>query len=118
MLAPWRATLRIARRTAMRHKGRSALILAMITLPVFAGTALEVARHTDALSAHQRQVWQLGAADVKLYPPTHHTVAALRQQLPAGSRSAPYTTGTLDLRTATGQTRIDAVAADLGDSLF
>lgn len=37
-----RATLRIARRDALRHKGRSALIAVMVAVPVFAAAAVSV----------------------------------------------------------------------------
>src|SRR5699024_10036723 len=39
-LARWRAVLRIARRDAARRKGRTAVVVAMLMLPVFAGTFL------------------------------------------------------------------------------
>lgn len=39
-LARWRVALRIARRDAWRHKMRTALVVAMIALPLMAGTAV------------------------------------------------------------------------------
>lgn len=39
-LARWRVALRIARRDAWRHKGRTALVVAMVALPLLAGTAV------------------------------------------------------------------------------
>lgn len=38
--ARWRVALRIARRDAARHKGRTALVVAMVALPLLAGTAM------------------------------------------------------------------------------
>lgn len=114
----WRSTLRIARRTAVRHRGRSALILAMIAVPVFAGTALEVARHTEKPSTQQQRTWQLGTAAAALYPATDGQLATLRDSLPAGTVAAAYSDGTLSLRTATGQAPVHAVAADLDRPIF
>ncbi|MBZ2198170.1 ABC transporter permease [Occultella gossypii] len=37
-LTRWRASLRIARRDALRHRGRTLLVVAMIALPVFGAT--------------------------------------------------------------------------------
>jgi putative ABC transport system permease protein len=118
VIAVWRTTLRIARRTALRHRGRSALILAMIAVPVFAGTALEVARHTAKASAQQQRIWQFGAADALLYPTTDDKLPALRKSLPPGTKAAAYSDGTLSLRTQTGQTSVRAVAADLSNPMF
>ncbi|WP_154792739.1 ABC transporter permease [Occultella kanbiaonis] len=39
-LTRWRAALRIARRDALRHRGRTLLVVAMIALPVFGATFL------------------------------------------------------------------------------
>ena len=57
------ATLRIARRDALRSRGRSALVIAMIALPVLGVTAVDVAARTFELSPEQRAVRTLGAAD-------------------------------------------------------
>ena len=42
VLPGWRAAFRIARRDALRSKGRSALVVAMIALPVLGVTAADV----------------------------------------------------------------------------
>ncbi|MBC7375247.1 MAG: FtsX-like permease family protein, partial [Frankiales bacterium] len=57
------ATLRIARRDAWRAKGRSALVVAMIGLPVLGVSAVSVLVSTYALTPEQQAVRQLGAAD-------------------------------------------------------
>jgi putative ABC transport system permease protein len=60
------ASLRIARRDALRHKARSALIVAMIALPVLGLSAADVLARTMQLSADQRVTRDIGQADVGL----------------------------------------------------
>lgn len=62
-MSSWRATLRIARRDALRARGRSLLVVAMIGLPVLGVTAVDVVRHTVELSPEQQAVRTHGAAD-------------------------------------------------------
>ena len=57
------ATLRIARRDALRARGRSALVVAMIGLPVLGVSAVSVLVSTYALTPDQQRVRQLGQAD-------------------------------------------------------
>ncbi|MGY3516037.1 FtsX-like permease family protein [Micromonospora sp. PTRAS2] len=65
-LRSWRAALRIARREARRARGRTALVLAMITLPVL-GLALSAVSYDMAeLSRAERIDRRLGAADAEL----------------------------------------------------
>ncbi len=63
-MSSWSAALRIARRDARRARGRSALVLAMVALPVLGVTAADVLLRTYELSPEQQAVRQLGAADV------------------------------------------------------
>jgi putative ABC transport system permease protein len=60
------ATLRIARRDAWRHKGRSALIIAMVAIPVLGLTAADVLARTMQLNAGERLARQIGQADIGL----------------------------------------------------
>ncbi|MEH0827629.1 FtsX-like permease family protein [Micromonospora sp. CPCC 205714] len=62
----WRAALRIARREAGRARRRTALVLAMITLPVLALTFVAVSYDMSALTRSERAAQRLGAADVEL----------------------------------------------------
>ena len=57
------ATLRMARRDALRARGRSALVVAMIGLPVLGVSAVSVLVSTYALTPEQETVRQLGQAD-------------------------------------------------------
>ncbi|NYF57564.1 FtsX-like permease family protein [Micromonospora purpureochromogenes] len=62
----WRAALRIARREVRRARGRTALVLAMITLPVLALTFVAVSYDMAALTRGERAAQRLGAADAEL----------------------------------------------------
>ncbi len=63
MLAPapsWRAALRIARRDALRHKGRNLLVAIMVALPVLAVSAVDVLYRTISLEPEDRVAVELG----------------------------------------------------------
>ncbi|MEW2374683.1 FtsX-like permease family protein [Micromonospora sp. NPDC047812] len=62
----WWAALRIARREARRARGRTALVLAMITLPVLVLTFTAVSWRMSELTPAERTDRQLGAADAEL----------------------------------------------------
>ncbi|WP_062209957.1 FtsX-like permease family protein [Streptomyces sp. NBRC 109706] len=59
----WRLALRIARRDALRAKGRSALVVAMIALPILGATAVDLALRSGQLSTEEQLDRDLGAAD-------------------------------------------------------
>ncbi len=65
-MSAWSAVLRIARRDALRAKGRSALVIAMIALPVMGVTGVDVAVRTAELSPKDRAERTLGQADARL----------------------------------------------------
>ncbi|MCM1965661.1 ABC transporter permease [Streptomyces sp. NPDC002812] len=65
----WIAAIRIARRDAWRSKGRSALVLAMIALPIVGVSAVDLTIRSSELSPEQRLVRVLGAADAKVRDP-------------------------------------------------
>ncbi len=62
-----RATLRIARRDALRSRGRSLLVITMIALPVLGVTAVDVAARTFELSPEQLAVRTIGAAEASVF---------------------------------------------------
>ncbi|GAA1968312.1 FtsX-like permease family protein [Kitasatospora viridis] len=66
MRASWRLALRIARRDALRAKGRSLLVLAMIALPVLGVTGIDVIWRSSTLTTAQRADRALGRADALL----------------------------------------------------
>ncbi|MEV7236670.1 ABC transporter permease [Streptomyces sp. NPDC051020] len=59
----WRASLRIARRDAMRAKGRSALVVAMIAVPVLGVTALDVTYRSVTPTTAEQLTAEMGSAD-------------------------------------------------------
>ncbi|MFF4163909.1 FtsX-like permease family protein [Streptomyces sp. NPDC001741] len=63
VLTGWRAALRIARRDALRAKGRSALVVAMIALPVLGVTAADVTYRSSTSTAAEELTAEMGAAD-------------------------------------------------------
>ncbi|MCX4745768.1 FtsX-like permease family protein [Kitasatospora sp. NBC_01287] len=62
-LSSWRVALRIARRDALRAKGRSALIVAMVALPVLGVAGADVAYRSAQLTPQERIERSLGTAD-------------------------------------------------------
>jgi putative ABC transport system permease protein len=63
LLGAWRLPLRIARRDALRHRGRSILVLVMIALPVLAVTAADVLMQTSSVSGVESIDRRMGAAE-------------------------------------------------------
>lgn len=62
----WAPALRVARREAMRAKGRSILVLVMIALPVLGVTAADVVIQTAEVSGAEALDRRLGTADARL----------------------------------------------------
>ncbi|WP_229401138.1 FtsX-like permease family protein [Micromonospora okii] len=65
-LRSWRAALRIARREARRARGRTALVLAMIALPVLGLTFVAVSYDMADLTRAEQMERRLGTADAEL----------------------------------------------------
>ena len=61
-MSGWRLPLRIARRDAIRHRGRSVLVLVMISLPVLAVTAADVLIQTSQVSGTESIDRRMGSA--------------------------------------------------------
>ncbi|HZG96626.1 MAG TPA: FtsX-like permease family protein, partial [Mycobacteriales bacterium] len=64
--ASTRAALRIARRSALRNKGRSALILAMVGVPVFTLVLASVIVRTAEPSNAEKTIRRIGTADARV----------------------------------------------------
>jgi putative ABC transport system permease protein len=62
----WRAAVRIARRDAWRSKGRSALVLGMIALPIVGVSAMDITVRSSELSTAEQIRRSMGAADARL----------------------------------------------------
>ncbi|MFI6152261.1 ABC transporter permease [Kitasatospora sp. NPDC051170] len=65
-LGAWRVALRIARRDALRSKGRSALVIAMIALPVLGVTGADVFYRSGELTPTEHVARVIGQADAEL----------------------------------------------------
>jgi putative ABC transport system permease protein len=137
----WRTALRVAWREARRAKGRSALVIAMITVPVMAMVFLVVNFDTFELSADEQAnrlmgtgqaavMWPVDGAVQQLpgyltgYPvgetpssrdaPTDQQLLA---QLPAGSQVIRDARGSLTVHTADGIGTVAARQLDYADPL-
>ncbi|MFI9592205.1 FtsX-like permease family protein [Nonomuraea sp. NPDC052265] len=60
------AALRISRRSALRAKGRTALIMVMIGLPVLVITAVLTGAATTGVTPQEKAVLEIGAADARI----------------------------------------------------
>jgi putative ABC transport system permease protein len=138
----WRLALRLARRDALRNRGRSVLVLVMIALPVLAVTAADVVIQTQEVSGVEALDRRLGAADAQVVveadgsplvqffdpydgsgmtgegpespvPPTAAQVAAAL----GGARLLEMRTGDLNVRTDDGVGYTRGTEVDLRDPL-
>ncbi|TLQ44795.1 ABC transporter permease [Streptomyces marianii] len=124
----WRAAVRIARRDAVRSKGRSFLVLAMIALPILGVSAADLTLRSAELSTEQSLERKLGRADAQVSDaqtggvPIHQTPDGngydpvgdfsdkpwpegdtdVRKALPAGTKFLEDSSGSGKLRTAHG----------------
>lgn len=64
--AAWRPLLRIARRDALRARGRSALVVAMVALPILAMTATDVLTRSAQLEPDEEVARRLGQAQASV----------------------------------------------------
>ncbi|MEH1128070.1 FtsX-like permease family protein [Micromonospora sp. CPCC 206061] len=135
----WRTALRIASREARRAKGRSALVVAMIMLPVLALSFAAASYDMFNLTPEEEANRELGTADalvdwsfagpVRQAPngdgygsdgnPRTEPVSSteLLGALPAGSRILQAQEGLIDLRTANGVGTLNAYGVDAADPL-
>jgi putative ABC transport system permease protein len=93
----WRLAVRLARRTAVRSKARTALIVLMLALPVYAGTVLAMSYSATYVSADTETSWRMGRSDVQLSGYATDKIVAM---LPAGATSVPITHGRTPLGVA------------------
>lgn len=81
-LPGWRAAFRIARRDAARAKGRSALVVAMIALPVLGVTAADLTYRSALPTKAEELTAELGSADARF---TATSMGPMKlQQMPDG----------------------------------
>lgn len=82
----WIAAIRIARRDAWRAKGRSALVLAMIALPIVGVSAADLTTRSAALTVDETMSRRIGTADALL---TSSDMGVPVYQKPNGEYSVP-----------------------------
>lgn len=138
----WIPALRIARREAMRAKRRSALVLAMIALPVTLLSFAAITFDMFTLTPHEQLERRIGSADALLTWASDHPVrqgvdayswgsaepaqrdapateADVLAVLPPGSRVAKSIQTDVRLRNPAGRaTEMPARVLDIGDPLF
>ncbi|MFH8881828.1 FtsX-like permease family protein [Streptomyces californicus] len=81
-LSGWRAAFRMARRDAVRTKGRSALVVAMIALPVLGVTAADLTYRSALPTKAEELTAELGSADARFTATSMGPVKL--QQMPDG----------------------------------
>ncbi len=133
----WRLPLRLARREAGRHRGRSLLVVMMIALPVLGVTAADVLLRTSDVDSAESLDRRLGAAEARVTADAAGAVlqapdpdvyltwtgAQLDQPVTAtelssllgGARLVPQRTGTAVVRTAKGTVTAEVLEVDLAD---
>ena len=65
-VASWRVALRLGRRDVVRHKGRSALVVIMVALPVALLVAGNLLFSTQDINAVEKLTYSLGTAQARL----------------------------------------------------
>jgi putative ABC transport system permease protein len=136
----WRVALRVARREALRAKGRAALVVAMILIPVAALAFLAVAYDSFTPTPSERADRMMGTAQAVLSwsqdgpvrqdpnvlfgsgpsltrPSGAHPDENLLSLLPAGTRVITDQTASLTMHTVTGTGVLDARLLDYADPL-
>ncbi len=139
-LSGWRPALRIARREALRARGRSLLVLLMVALPVMGVVALDTLYRTADVSTAEGVDRQLGSADALVefegfqgpvqQSPTAQTfgasghgkaplasAGAVRAALGPRARVLRRRDGDVQVRTAAGVAVPAAVEVDLSDPM-
>ncbi|BEP13245.1 hypothetical protein acdb102_15560 [Acidothermaceae bacterium B102] len=101
-----RALLRLARRDALRHRGRSFLIVLTLAFPVAGLVAAVTLLHALTVPASAKATWALGRADasIELDPDENGVTRSIASSVPAS-----WTT----LTTIAGQTRITGADGSL-----
>ncbi|MEQ4719090.1 FtsX-like permease family protein [Nonomuraea sp. B19D2] len=138
-MSAFRAALRISRRDALRFKGRTALIMVMIGLPVLVITAVLTGGATTSITLRDKLDSTLGTADARIVtlpfrtPVEQRADGEVANQPPARRSERPWTPaeiGTLlqgrmlrwqsnvvEARFADGYDQADVFEADMRDPL-
>ncbi|MDG4803197.1 FtsX-like permease family protein [Micromonospora sp. WMMD980] len=113
-LAPWLLAMRIARRSAIRNKGRALLIALLLAVPVYAGATLLLVWQASYASTQSEASWKLGQADLRLDVPSTDAVTS---QLPAGSNVVAFSSGETVIEAPAGYRVTTFDAADVSDPM-
>src|SRR5207302_10972029 len=97
--ASWRVALRIARRSAWRHGGRSALVVLMLFVPAYAATVLVASWANLSGTSTQEVTFSMGQADLIVGASTPAVAAAT---LPPGCRTVPLVQARTVVQTPAG----------------
>ncbi|MFI6536282.1 FtsX-like permease family protein [Nonomuraea sp. NPDC050547] len=140
-MSAFRAALRISRRDSLGAKGRSALVMVMIALPVFVFTALLIGIDTSQVSFREGLATRLGSADAQII--TQHTRGPVVQHVSGDlasfadddadaelgewrieqlaamvrGRLITYDNGSVDVRTGATHMNVSALEIDLRDPM-
>jgi putative ABC transport system permease protein len=139
-LVRWRLALRIARRDARRHPGRTLLVVLMVGLPVLVITGGDTLFRSEDVDAAEELSVRLGGADVAISGESREEIAAdpatgvvhakaaaadpawtrdeVTGLLPAGSRVVESRTSWLYVGTDGGYARVDAYAEETSDPMI
>ncbi|GGS58612.1 hypothetical protein GCM10010156_16600 [Planobispora rosea] len=141
-MSAFSAALRISRRDARRARGRSALIITMIGLPVLVITLFLILMETMSISSTEGVTAELGTADARIRetytrgevyqdvegrdwaapaepggPARSRTAAEVAALLGAGTRLVPIGQGSVEVRNGGGYDHVSAHEVDLRDPL-
>ncbi|MDT0307111.1 ABC transporter permease [Streptomyces sp. DSM 44917] len=100
-LTTWRLALRIARREAVRAKGRSALVVAMIALPILGVSAADLALRSSELSPQEQLTREMGRAEARFRVETDGTPVLQSPEADEVLYVDPETEGLPDARPTT-----------------
>lgn len=136
-MTTWRLAIRLARRDALRARGRSILVLVMIALPVLAVTAADVVIQTQEVDAVEALDRRLGQAEALVTVPAEgrpmvqrfdpndaNTSVGRKQDAPTeaelaealgGARLVPERTGSVSVGTDKGIGYLEVTEVDLRD---
>jgi putative ABC transport system permease protein len=137
----WRLALRLAWREAWRSKARSVLVLVMVTFPVVAVIAADVAQATQSVSSVEGLDRRIGSAEAKITTLPHvdqvfqtadpdgggfgaqgghgpaASLADIERALGGPRPATEIRTGEVGIRTDLGVLQVDATGLDLGSPL-
>jgi putative ABC transport system permease protein len=110
----WRVAVRVARRAAFRSPARNLLIVLMLALPVYAGTALALSYAATYTSGETEASWRLGRTDWEL---SGGGLQSVLETLPPGSETTWITYGNTVVRTGDTYRLREYASANVDDPL-